>query len=160
MDTGIPPTIEQVQRAQQDPPRLYDVHSIDLATFLGSWFAGAILLSRNLQALGRVEDARSTLIVGFFGLIALAFAIYSIVVPERFDRLVGLAVQAAQVAAVHVLSTRTLGRSIERHRAAGGAFYSRWRAAGVSVLVLPITIGVIVAVAIFFPGLPALAPTD
>ena len=113
-------------------------------------------MARNLRALGRNDAARNAVLFAFLALFPLAFAIYSIVVPEQYDRALGVAVQGFQVAAVHLVASRVHGKELEAHRESGGRFYSRWRAAGVSLLVLPVALVVLIAVAMAFPDLPAL----
>jgi uncharacterized membrane protein YecN with MAPEG domain len=136
---------------------LYDLRAIDLATFLASWFAGAFLIARNLRALNRPEEARNALIAGTIALIPLAFVAHSLVVPVQYERLLGIAVQGAQVWVVHIAASRIHGKALINHAAADGRFFSRWRAVGVSILLLPVPLLVVVSVALLFPDLPALA---
>jgi len=149
----LPPTIEQ---SQQTPPRLYDLRGLDIGTFLGSWFAGGFLLSRNLRALGRTDAARNVLLIAFLSLVPLALLTYTIVVPEKYERLLAFTIQGAQVAIVHFAALRMHGAALSRHASSGGQFFSRWRAAGVSLLLLPVPLCVLLGVALAFPDLPAL----
>jgi hypothetical protein len=147
---GTQPVVEH-----QDS-RLYDTRGIDLATFFGSWFAGAFLASRNLKALGRPDDARNALFLGFFGLIPLGLVTLSIVVPVEYERPLTFAIQGVQVWVVHVATVRVLGADLKHHAASGGQFYSRWRAVGMALLLLPLSLGFLLAIAFAFPNLPAL----
>jgi len=152
--SSIPPSLEQDHAGSI---RLYDLRAIDIATFLSSWFAGAFLLSRNLRALGRLDDARNVLLVGFLALFPLAFLLGFIVVPEAYERALSCAVQTAQVGLVHLTAKRLHAHDLESHAAAGGGFFSRWRAAGVALLLLPVAFAVFFGVVLAFPNLPALA---
>jgi hypothetical protein len=139
------------------PLRLYDVRAIEIATFLSSCFAGAYLLARNFKALGKPAKARNAIIFGFLGTVGLAFLAFSIVVPARAEGGVGFAIQTAQVLVLHFIAIRVNGRAIEKHRENTGKFFSRWRAVGVSILVLPVVAAIFIVIAIMFPNLPALA---
>jgi len=137
-------------------PRLYDLRAIEIATAFGSLLAGALLMSRDLLALGERNRARKVLIVGFVALAPLVLLGLSYSVPERFHKLDQVMFQGAQVLLMHFIAKRQLGSAISAHREAGGPFFSRWRAAGIALLVTPVVVAVILAVAQLFPELPAL----
>lgn len=128
-------------------PRLYDLRAMDIATVLSSLFAGAFLISRNFAALGNDEAARRALLIGFVGLLPLSFLLVLAPDSPRYDGLIRLAFQLGQAAIVHVAAVKFQGDAIKKHRASGGLFYSRWRAAGISLLLLvpllPILFGMI-----------------
>ena len=149
----VPPT----EHVQTSPIRLYDLRAIELATVLSSEFAGAYLVARNLRALGQPKQSRNALLWGFLALVPLTLLIFSIVIPERFEPLLAVLVQGGQAVAVHVFAKRSHGDALAKHASTGGAFYSRWRAAGVALLVIPVPLIVMVLVALAFPRLPALA---
>lgn len=136
--------------------RLYDLRAIEIATALSSVLGGAFLISRNLRALGEHDKARNTLIAGVVGMIVVTLIVLSIVLPHGTGRGGGLVIQAAQVVVVYLSASWLTGKAIKQHRASGATFYSRWRAVGVSLLVLPIAAGTFLAVAFAFPSLPAL----
>jgi len=136
-------------------PKLYSMAGIDVATFFGSWLAGAVLVSRNYRSLGEHDAARNALLLGVVSTLALAFVIYSIVVPAT-ARVDAHVILAAQVAAVHLVVSWVQGDALESHASTGGEFFSRWRAFGVSLLVLPVAMVLFMIVAALFPNLPAL----
>ena len=138
-------------------PKLYSIGGIDIATFLCSWFAGAFLIARNYHQFGKPESARNALLLGFAGIVCLSFAVFSVVVPERYEQALSAAIQGIQVLMVHLLAKRLQGRALSNHVELGGTFYSRWRAAGVAVLLLPVVLALMVAVALAFPQLPGIA---
>jgi len=136
-------------------PKLYSIAAIDLATFLSSWLAGAFLLASNYRRFGDNPAARKALLIGFLSLVALVLVGGTIVVPERFAKAEQFVYQAVQVGVIHLIARRLQGTAIANHKAAGGKLYSRWRAAGIALLLLPVALIVIVAIALLFPGLPA-----
>jgi hypothetical protein len=128
-------------------PRLYDLRAMDIATVLSSLFAGAFLISRNFAALGNDDAARKALLIGFAGLLPLSFLLVLAPNSPRYDGLIHLMFQFGQAAIVHVAAIKSQGDAIKKHRTSGGLFYSRWRAAGISLLflipLLPILFGMI-----------------
>lgn len=138
-------------------PRLYSISAIDVATAFGSWLAGAVLISRNYSRLGDLDAARNAILVGIGATLALAAVVLSIPVPESGERALGYGVQGTQVAVVHLLASRLQRASLDSHAAAGGEFYSRWRALGVSLLVVPGAFVLFFVVAFLMPEAGALA---
>jgi hypothetical protein len=130
-------------------PRLYDFRAMDIATILSSLFAGAFLISRNFAALGDHESARKALALGFVGLLPLAFLLAVAPTSPRYDGLTRLAFQLGQTAIVHFAAGRVQGNAIAKHRASGGLFYSRWRAAGISLLLILLVFPVLFGMYIF-----------
>jgi hypothetical protein len=137
-------------------PKLYSVVAIDIATVVGSWLAGAVLISRNYSRLGDRDAARNAILFGIAATVALAVVILSIVVPENAERGVRYVSEGVQVGMIHLLASRFQGAALKSHEAAGGEFYSRWRAFGIGILVLPAVIALFVALVLLFPNLPAL----
>lgn len=136
--------------------RLYDLRAIEIATALSSVLGGAFLISQNARALGEPDKARNILIAGVAGMIAVTLIVLSIVLPQGTGRWAALVIQAAQVVVVYLSASWVNGKEIKQHRASGATFHSRWRAAGVSLLLLPIAAGLFMVVALAFPSLPAL----
>jgi len=137
-------------------PRLYSISSIDIATFFGSWLAGSILISRNFTRLGNHDSGRNAILLGIASSVALVLVTLSIVVPEGAERALRHRIQAAQVAVIHLIVKRVQGAALTSHAAGGGEFFSRWRAFGVSLLVIPGALALFLGVAYLFPNLPAL----
>jgi hypothetical protein len=137
----------QTEQAFATPPRLYDLRAMDIATVLSSLFAGAFLISKNFTALGNDDAARKALLIGFAGLLPLSFLLVLAPQSPHYDGLMRLVFQAGQAAIVHVAAVKLQGGAIEKHRSSGGLFYSRWRAAGISLLLLvplvPVLFGMI-----------------
>ena len=129
--------------------RLYDLRAMDIATTLSSVFAGAFLISRNFAALGDEDAARRALVLGFVALLPLAFLIVAIPTSPQYDALGRFAFQLGQAAIVHIAAVKVQGNAIRMHRETGGLFYSRWRAAGISVLLLLAVVPVLFGMLLF-----------
>ncbi len=63
---------------QLEPPHLYSVRQILVATFLGTPLAGCWLMARNFERLGMPAQARTTRIAGFLSTAALLVAAFLI----------------------------------------------------------------------------------
>jgi len=126
-----------------EQPKLYSVAAIDLASGLFSVFAGFVLLSRNFSRLGNSDAARNSLLVGLFATFIWFLTIGILMVPCDLNRLAALLSQGVQVLIIHILMSRFQKTAIQEHEAAGGKFYSRWRAVGAGVMTLPVSIGIL-----------------
>lgn len=60
-----------------------------------------------------------------------------------------LAFQLGQAAIVHFAALKVQGGAIEKHRASGGLFYSRWRAAGISLLLILVVFPILFGMYLF-----------
>ena len=136
--------------------KLYSASSIGVATFFGSWLAGAVLISQNYRRLGDPDAARNALVVGIASTVALILFTFSIVVPPTAERALAHGLQAAQVAVIHLVLSKVQGAALKSHASAGGEFFSRWRALGISLLLLPAALGIGLGLAFLFPTLPAI----
>ncbi len=68
--------------------KLYSLGSIGLATFLASWFAGAVLISRNYSRLDKRRASRISILLGVLSFVPLIIAIFLIEVPQQYDTLI------------------------------------------------------------------------
>lgn len=108
---------------------LYKIGAVGLATFLGSPLAGAYLLGKNLQVLGRGGETGAVwgiAIAIFLVCMALAF-----ILPESVP---AIPFTIAQVAGMFFLAQQRIGPTVVLHTEQGGALYSNWRAAGIGLL--------------------------
>ncbi|KRA17350.1 hypothetical protein [Lysobacter sp. Root604] len=142
-----PPTVSVHDALAVDAKaRLYSLRSIGLATFLGSVFAGGLLMALNYRALGRPSQMRMALIGAFVGTVALIAL--SMVLPEEVPAIAFLCVQLAIVLSLaHLLQ----GPTIRAHEAQGATMHSNWRAAGIALLVLLGLVAVMVVLALLLP---------
>lgn len=108
---------------------LYKLGAVGVATFLGSPLAGAYLLGKNLQALGRGGETGAVwgiAIAIFVVCMALAF-----ILPESVP---AIPFTIAQVAGMFFLAQQRIGPVMVLHTEQGGPLYSNWRAAGIGLL--------------------------
>ncbi len=133
----------------KDPPaeKFYSLNAIMLATFLGFWFAGAVLISRNYSRLGDGDASRIAIILGILSLIPLAAAYAVIQVPQKYEYLLEPVFLVATLGLINLIGSRLQGRMLSRHEEQGGQFYSNWRAAGISLLIFPFSFGMMTLVA-------------
>lgn len=142
-----PPSVAVHDAVVVDPKaRLYSLRSIGLATFLGSVFAGGLLMALNYRALGQPARMRNALVWAFIGTVVLV--VLSTVLPEQVPAIAFLCVQLAIVLSLaHMLQ----GPTIRAHEAQGATMHSNWRAAGIALLVLLGLIAVMVVLALLLP---------
>lgn len=108
---------------------LYRLSAIGIGTFIGTPLAGALMLAHNLQLLGKA--GRVTMVWG----IALAMLVLTttlgVMLPGDKST---LPLAILQLLGMMVLAKNLIEADLQRHAAAGGAFLSNWRAAGIAVL--------------------------
>lgn len=120
--------------------KLYSIASIGLATFLASWLAGAVLISRNYARLGNRRAACVSILFGVLGLVLLLVAVFSIEVPPQYETYMPVAFQGIQIGVISMIAIRLQGEALSTHERKGGQLYSNWRAAGIALLLLPVVI--------------------
>lgn len=141
----------QMTETQQDlfdtPPeyKLYKPESIRIATFLGGPLAGAYLLHMNEKAIGRTGK---TWFIWGAALVVIVIAFVLVFqLPENSPSfIVPLLYSFAASGFAHYLQ----GDELKAHEAAGGAYWSGWRAALVGIIGGIILVAVYVAVFFFF----------
>lgn len=143
-----PPGVAVHDIAQADPrARLYSVAGITLAAFVGSAFAGGLLMALNYRSLGEPVKARNALVLAFFATAAvLALAM---VLPESVP---GLAFVLPQLLVVQMLARKLQGVAIGAHQARGAAMHSNWLAFGISLLVAAALVAIAVVVVFLLPA--------
>jgi hypothetical protein len=147
------PTSEEVRRlvelGRQLPAptyRLYPVAAIGLAAFLGGFLAGSTLVALNFRALGNGDRARTALWVGIGGMVAQVLVGALLPDARYLDHALWVGVAAATVA----YAKRSQGALIEAHKILGGPFHSKWRAAGVGLLICLVSVAIIIAIVLSF----------
>lgn len=124
---------------------VYTPNQIALATFVGSPFAGTVLLALNERRLGRARLALPTLLVGFFASAALVGI--GAVLPDGVPTMPFALVGIFGMRGVAHLRQQAL---VAEHLARGGRKGSGWTAFGIGVLgmiaVLAVVLGVVAAV--------------
>ena len=108
---------------------LYSIGAVGIATFIGSPLAGALLLTRNLAALGRSSESG-----GIWGLavaVFVALTALALILPESVP---ALPFTIAQLMWMTWLTQQRVGEQIRVHREQAGIFHSNWKAAGIGLL--------------------------
>ena len=118
--------------------KFYSIKAISWAAFVASWFASAVLISRNYSRLGNNRAAVTSILLGVLSLVPLTIAILFIEVPEEYEKYLPLAFQGAQVIIAEIAAKHFLGDVLALHEEKGGQFYGFWRTLGVSLLALPV----------------------
>ncbi len=119
---------------------LYSLSAINLATAFGSILAGAVLLASNLKKVNREDEALQTYIFGFFILILLFFSI--ILIPNA-NKIPDALIQLIQVGFIYGFSYYKFNTEFKSHEKKKGKYYSKWRAFGISLLLLPLVLGIL-----------------
>jgi len=131
--------------------KFYTLHSIFVASFIGSPAAAAILLRRNYLGLGKAKEAQLALIIGILSTIAI-FAI-TLSLPEAIiDRIPNVVIPAIYTAVIYQIAKIKQGEALEKHKQQKGAFYSAWKAAGIGGIFLA-GIGVLLVAYVFLKPL-------
>ena len=120
--------------------KLYSLGSIGLATLMGSWFAGAVLISRNYSRLDKRRASHISILLGVLSLVPLLIAIFLIEVPQQYDTYMPAVFQGIQVCVISMIAQRLQGEAFSAHEGMGGQFYSNWRAAGIGLLLAPVAV--------------------
>ena len=138
-----PPSAELTQQTETTQAPLYKVGAVALATFFGSPLAGAYLLGRNLQALGRGGETG-----GVWGIAIALFVVgmaLAFILPESVP---ALPFTVAQVVGMFALTQQRIGPAMILHGEQGGLLYSNWRALGIGLLFGLAVVAALLAVAI------------
>lgn len=133
------------QTVQENIPEhsLYSKTAIDIATAFGSMIAGAFLIASNLKKLGRSDEVFQVYIFNIISFSLLMFLLIKIPFAEKIP---DFFIQLLQVAIVHTFTRYKLGNDLENHGAQKGVYYSKWRAVGISMLLLPFVIGIFLGI--------------
>ncbi|MEE8625324.1 MAG: hypothetical protein V3T19_08290 [Acidiferrobacterales bacterium] len=124
----------------QPAHKLYSLGSIGLATFLGTWLAGAVLISRNYSRLGKRRASRISILLGVLSIVPILLTGFFIDYPEQYDAFLPAVLQGIQLGVISMIAHRLQGEAFSAHEEKGGQFYSNWRAAGVALLLAPVAV--------------------
>lgn len=131
--------MDQVLDIPAAPYKLHSQRAIFVSTFLAGPLAGTFLISENFKSLGESNKAGGTLVVGTILTLALFLGIFllpeNIYVPNFLFPIIFAAI-------ANFVSSKFQGKRLAEHAAAGGSYYSGWRAFGFSMLSLVITVAV------------------
>ncbi len=125
--------------------QLYHRTSVFIATLIGSVLAGGILMAWNYQRSGQIALAKKTYLYSFLGL--LGTLALSLVIPASVP---GAAIIVPLSFVMSHLQNHYQGAMIATHLKNGGALASKWKAAGVGLLVMVAIILLLIAVLGFY----------
>jgi hypothetical protein len=108
--------------------QLYSVRAIVLATFLGSLFAGGLLMAIDYRRLDKIGTARLCLAIATVSQLLLFGLVF--LMPDNVPTMLVL---LPQLAVMYVIAEQGLGSALRRHEKAGGKQASLWKAAGIGL---------------------------
>jgi len=156
---GISPTVGavlflfKVFQKEESSPRvgLHTQKSIVAATFLGGPLAGGYLISRNFRTLGNDDASEHSLVIAIIAAVII-FGNLPLLLPENFP-LISIPIVSAAI--VYFLVRSYQGQQIKEHLEKGDQKASLWKAVGVGLigLVLSLQFSILVAVAAHAVGL-------
>ncbi len=76
----------------------------------------------------------------------LIIAIFLIEVPQQYETYMQFVFQGIQIGVISMVAKRLQGEAFYAHEEKGGQFYSNWRATGIALLLLPVTVGLLIVV--------------
>ncbi|MDH0098209.1 hypothetical protein N7333_16620 [Pseudomonas sp. GD04158] len=123
------PPQADLQQATANQLPLYSVAGVGLATFIGTPLAGAWLLAHNLQLLGKAD--RVAMVWGISVFLLVVTLVLAFVLPEEVP---AMPFAIAQLMAMIMFAKSLMEADLKQHAEAGGAFLSKWRAAGIGLL--------------------------
>jgi hypothetical protein len=124
--------------------KMYSAGQVALATFLGGPMGGAILLGLNYRRLGQPGRLWIALVLATVATGAL------IAIGVLFPSLPGISLPIGSIFAMSAVAQSLQGDAYAKHIASGGKQASSWRAAGVSILTLVVTFGLMVGVGVAY----------
>ena len=120
--------------------KLYTINQGVFATFFGGPLGGALLLAQNYKQLNAPQYAHLSVVLGLLATVAL-FPI-ALVLPERVSN---VALPMAYTIAFRIMAERLQGKEVKSRMTAGVERHSWWRAVGISLSTLIVTLVVFVA---------------
>jgi serine/threonine protein kinase len=120
--------------------RLFDTASVTLATFLGSPFAGTVLMAHNYRRLGKRGHAIAALAAGLAA--TVGSGLLTNVLPPAVVFVLGI----VMLVILSVVARQIQGPAVAEHVRQGSRRGSRWAAAGIGLAVLAAYLGVIYAI--------------
>ncbi len=113
----------------------YKNASIGAATFLGGPLGGGILIRRNLINFGKAKEGNIALVVSIIFMLLLV-AIFIFIPAHIIEKIPTFLLPMVYTGAITLWTKRNHGDALDVHEAAGGNFYSGWKAAGIGLLAL------------------------
>ena len=111
--------------------KIYSIHSMSFATFVGGPLATAYLLAENFKTFGPQDQVMPTWIIATILTVVLFGGI--LMVPNA-EKIPNQLIPLINALIAYFVVTRTQGEKIKAHIAEAGAVFSHWRALGISLL--------------------------
>lgn len=123
--------------------KIYTKKSIGLATFFGGPIVTGYMVSENFKSFGEQEKARAAMINGLFGTAVFFSALLAI--PEKYMELIPTSLSNSLFPALYTMigvwwMEKVQGNNIKQHIEQGGGTYSRWKASGIGLIGMVITL--------------------
>ena len=115
---------------------------IRLATFFGGPLAATWLIAANFKQLGQNEKIKSSWIWGIFAFIVVIAITF--IIPDSWHT--GYIIPLICLGIASLIAERLQGERIQQHILDGGKIYSVWRALGIGMICLVITVVLIIMI--------------
>lgn len=126
--------------------KIYSEKNIWRATFLGGPLVAGYLLAENFKVFNEPEKVRKTWIIAVLVTIIIFSGAYLMPHPEKLPRYL---IPIIYAAIVYLIAQRYQSKSIKRHILDGGLMFSGWRALGISLVGVVITVLPLLIVPLF-----------
>lgn len=151
LETG--PTPSPSDGAQEPGVKLYSLRAIGGATFLGGPLGGGLLIRRNELNLGNAQGASAALFVALGGTALLACGM-AFTPDQVMEKIPDSVIPAIYTALIVYWAKRRQGAEVLRHQSLGGQMYSGWKAFGVAMVSLLISLMAFLGAYAFKPESP------
>ena len=128
--------------------KLYNAKAVAACAFVGGPLGAAYLLPKNYFSIGEEEAGRKAIL---WGIAATALLLLLMLLPQVTDKLPTYLLPAIESGACYWLAQRLQTAYVEEHVGLKGKLQSRWRAAGVGLVSVVLTIVMAVALLPFVP---------
>lgn len=152
-----PPPVEHINATPPPSYRLFSGHAVGIATFLGSMFAGAIVVAINEFKLDRAGRGVLVLVAGF-----VVSMVYMAIAYSAPDSLSGAfnALNIGIALGVWKLSESYFAADFEAHEAAGGEVGMRGWSGCLGVVMLVVMLGILFGVVVLDEGMDNIFPPE
>lgn len=137
-------TISPPEENPTKDKKFYSANSIHRATFLGGPLAAGYLIGENFKALNKPVAGRNALYLSIVVTVAIFALLF--LLPDNFvDNIPKMLLPLIYLGLTALIIERTQGNALRKHKEHNNKFYSAWRAVGISLIPLLMTLGGILA---------------
>ena len=135
------------EQTVEDTPTftLHPVRGVVWAAFWGSPIAAGIVMAINYSRMGKKTAARTAIVIGALGTVALSF--FGLAIPAGIN-IPGSWFWVPPLVVAYSMAKAFQGDCIRAHLRTGGAVASGWPSVGIGLLCLPFVLGAIFGIAI------------